>query len=90
MQNIELIKITYDYLNPNGLVGIYKLSDIGNSIVVFRGDPNKKLYGCRSVKINKVTGESELFGTWLPENEKLLDNAIDIPLPKEYLYREGT
>lgn len=90
MQNIELIKTAYDYLRKNGLVGIYKLSDIGNSIVAFGGDPKKKLYGCRSVRINKITGESELFGAWLPENEILLDNAIDIPVPKEYLYKEGT
>ena len=89
MQNNELIKRAYEFLKNNNLVGIYKLSDIGNSIVAFGGDPNKKLYGCRSVRINKITGESELFGAWLPENEILLDNAIDIPVPKEYLYKEG-
>lgn len=89
MPNNRLIKIAYEFFEKNSLFGIYKISDIGDRIVAFGGDPNRKIYGCRSVEVNKITGEVKMFCSWLPENEKLLDNSFDITIPKEYLYREG-
>ncbi len=89
MQNNELIKRAYEFLKSKNLVGIYKLSDIGNSIVAFGGDPNSKMYGCRSVEVNKDTGEVKLFASWFPSNTELLDNALDIEIPEKYLYKEG-
>lgn len=89
MQSNELIKRAYEFLKSNNLDGIYKLSDIGNSIVAFGGNPNSKIYGCRSVEVNKDTGETKLFAAWFPSNMKLLDNALDIEIPENYLYKEG-
>lgn len=86
MQNTEIIKIAYDYLKEHGFSGIYKLSDIGSSVVAFGGNPKEKIYGCRSVEVNKITGEVNLFGAWLPENMKILDMSIDIDIPEMYSY----
>lgn len=89
MQNTEIIKIAYDYLKKHGFNGIYKLSDIGNSVVAFGGNPKEKIYGCRSVEVNKITGEIKLFGAWLPENIKVLEMSTDIDIPEMYSYENS-
>lgn len=89
MQNIELIKRAYDYFENGAMHGLYAVYDIGDSIVAFGGNPNSKIYGCRSVEVNKDTGEVKLFASWFPSNTELLDNALDIEIPEKYLYKEG-
>ncbi len=89
MQNNELIKKAYEYFEKSAMCGLYAVYDIGDCIVAFGGNPNKKIYGCRSIEVNKISGEVKLFASWLPVNEKLLDNASEIKIPDEYLYSEG-
>lgn len=88
MKNPELIEIAYNRLIEKGLIGIYSVYDIGNSIVAFGGNPNEKIYGCRSVEVNKVSGEVKMFSSLLQENEDLLDAASNNEIPDEYMYKK--
>lgn len=88
MQNTEIIRIAYNYLKEHGFTGIYKLSDIGESVVAFGGNPKEKIYGCRSVRVHKITGEVELFGACSPENTEILNMSTDIDIPKMYSYEK--
>ena len=88
MQNNELIKKAYEHFEKDSMRGLYAVYDIGDRIVAFGGNPDKKIYGCRSIEVNKISGEIKLFASWMNENEKLLDDAIVLNIPEEYLYRE--
>ena len=89
MQNNELIKKAYEHFEKGTMHGLYAVYDIGDRIVAFGGNPNKKMYSCRSVEVNKISGEVKLFASWMNENEKLLDDAIALDIPEEYIYKEG-
>lgn len=89
MQNNELIKKAYEYFEKGTMHGLYAVYDIGDRIVAFGGDQNKKIYGCRSIEVNKISGEVKLFAPWMNENEKLLDDATTLDIPEEYICREG-
>lgn len=68
-----------------GDVGLLPVLDIGDRWV-FSGynAKNETLYGKQSIAVNKITGEQTVF--YLPdeENFKLLDEATEIQVPKEY------
>ena len=61
MQNNELIKKAYEYFEKGSLRGLYAVYDIGDCIVAFGGNPNIKIYGCRSIEVNKISGDIKLF-----------------------------
>ncbi len=89
MQNNELIKKAYEYFKESAICGLYGVYDIGDCIVAFGGNPNKKIYGCRSIEVNKISREMKLFASWMDENIKLLNDAKVLDIPEEYIYQEG-
>ena len=89
MQNNELIKKAYEYFEKGSLRGLYAVYDIGDCIVAFGGNPNIKIYGCRSIEVNKISGDIKLFASWMNNNEELLENGIALDIPEEYIYKEG-
>lgn len=87
MEKDKLFKIAYDFLNKENLCGLYLAYDIGNRIVCFGGNPNNPYYGCRSVGVDKNTGNCEWFIVEADEgNEKILDESVEIDIPQEYVF----
>ena len=55
----RLFEIAYEFLKKEHLIGLYLAYDIGTSIVCFGGNPEEPYYGCRSVSVDKKTGNCE-------------------------------
>ena len=82
----NLFKIAYDFLKKEQLIGLYLANDIGDKIVCFGGNPDQQYYGCRAASVDKKSGRVEWFITETNENnEKMLENAVEICIPLEYI-----
>lgn len=86
MEIRKLVKKAYDFLKKNNFIGIYLIFDIGGCIVCFGGNPDIPFYGCRSVAVDKKTGECKWFIETDEDNETKLNNAVEIEVPREYIY----
>lgn len=83
---INLFKISYDFLKKEKLIGLYLAYDIGDRIVCFGGNPEEPYYGCRSVSVDKKTGSCEWFVESDEENDKILDKSVEINIPQKYVF----
>ena len=83
MEIEKLIKNAYLFFEKNNFTGIYLAFDIGEDIVCFGGNPDIPFYGCRSVAVNKKTGECNWFIETDEDNEAKLNNAVELKIPIE-------
>lgn len=86
MEN-KLFEMAYCFLKKEQLTGLYLAYDIGDNIVCFGGNPKLPYYGCRSVAVNKKSKKCDWFIIDTNENnEKILEKAREIEIPKKYSY----
>lgn len=82
----EACKIAFEYFKKGyGDIGLFPALDIGDRWV-FNGDniKHETNYSRQLISVSKSTGECDLF--YLPDDEnfKLLEEATEIQVPKEY------
>lgn len=82
----NLFKIAYNFLKNENLAGLYLAYDTGDMVVCFGGNPEDPYYGCRSVAVDKKTGNCEWFVESDEKNDRVLDESVEIDIPQEYAF----
>ncbi len=87
MELRKACKSAYDLLQEDGIIGFYRVIDIGYGWVFFGGNPKEVYYGVRTVIVNKETDTCEWFAAQDIDNEKLIENGNIVDFPNEYKYK---
>lgn len=81
-------EIAYNYYKENGKEGLCEANDLGKKWLFAGGDPEEVEVGGYSITVDKETGKIEPFILPDMKNFELLDKAIPLDIPSEYVFKK--